>query len=265
MSLELQAYSDYLIALRKENAAAVNQLATWWENSARFITGEFIRSAYHSVYRRSGVYGFNEVIQIANQPLIAEPLWNVRVDAYVKSVIGERIKIVIDETRRNYINTVKQVIDDFQTKYGSYNKQMKLEEMTTAIQKSLNIEEKWRAKRIAVTESTTAQNYGRFQAGNDAIAAGVNLKKQWIAHRGARPAHDIAHRQIVGANQSFIVDGEPMAYPGDPAGSQANVINCRCDLYHINADRVDMTKEYEKSERALARATKKYANERANL
>mgnify|MGYP001804312122 CR=1 FL=1 len=34
----------------------------------------------------------------------------------------------------------------------------------------------------------------------------------------------------VGKDEDFDVQGEKLAYPGDPKGSAANVINCRCTV-----------------------------------
>jgi len=37
-------------------------------------------------------------------------------------------------------------------------------------------------------------------------------------------------------DQPFIVDGESLDYPGDPSGSAANVINCRCGVSYLVVD-----------------------------
>jgi uncharacterized protein with gpF-like domain len=46
-------------------------------------------------------------------------------------------------------------------------------------------------------------------------------------------------------NDPFMVPSEhgpePLAFPGDPAGSPGNIINCRCAIAYIPADEVDLT------------------------
>ena len=37
-------------------------------------------------------------------------------------------------------------------------------------------------------------------------------------------------------NEPFIVNGEPLMYAGDPAGSAANVVNCRCVVLYADQD-----------------------------
>jgi hypothetical protein len=37
-------------------------------------------------------------------------------------------------------------------------------------------------------------------------------------------------------DEPFEVDGELLDYPGDPTGSAANVINCRCAVGYIVID-----------------------------
>jgi len=55
------------------------------------------------------------------------------------------------------------------------------------------------------------------------------LSKMWItAMINSRDAHIRAHGQVVPYNQPYHVGGELLMYPLDPAGSAANVINCRC-------------------------------------
>lgn len=55
-------------------------------------------------------------------------------------------------------------------------------------------------------------------------------KKEWLTSIDGRerPEHAAANGQIVAQQDAFTVGGERLMYPGDPAGSPWNTINCRC-------------------------------------
>jgi uncharacterized protein with gpF-like domain len=88
---------------------------------------------------------------------------------------------------------------------------------------------------IARTETHGAANYG---ADGAARATGLKLRKEWIAAEDerTRPDHNEANGQIVDMDQAFDVGGEALMYPGDPAGSAGNIINCRCGVSHVVDD-----------------------------
>lgn len=88
---------------------------------------------------------------------------------------------------------------------------------------------------IARTETHGAANAGADEA---ARATGLKLRKEWVAVGGGRTRDDHADAdgQIVDMDAPFYVGGERLRYPGDPAGSAGNIINCRCGVSHIVDD-----------------------------
>ncbi|MDE3084488.1 MAG: hypothetical protein KGJ37_04605, partial [Verrucomicrobiota bacterium] len=90
----------------------------------------------------------------------------------------------------------------------------------------------YEARRIAMTETAAAYGYAR----NEAMAAAGITHKSWLSNHGphVRPAHWAAEfeygspAQAIPINEPFMVGGEALMYPGDPAGSPGNVINCHC-------------------------------------
>ncbi len=79
-----------------------------------------------------------------------------------------------------------------------------------------------------VTSSTAVAQH---QASKE---TGVLLEKEWLSMQDGRvrQAHALADGQTVGSQGAYIVGGEPLQYPRDPAGSTENTINCRCqELY----------------------------------
>ena len=88
---------------------------------------------------------------------------------------------------------------------------------------------KSQAERLIRTESTNAANYATLQSATDMFGQD-NLQKEWMTSVDGRerPAHRGADGQIVDFKERFLVGGEQLFNPGDPAGSARNVVNCRC-------------------------------------
>ncbi len=95
-----------------------------------------------------------------------------------------------------------------------------------------------RARRISRTETVTAANRGALA---NAKTSGIEMNKEWIAitDNRTRHSHLTADGKTVGIDESFVVDGQTMEYPGDRVQdngldtSAANVINCRCTLGYL--------------------------------
>lgn len=96
---------------------------------------------------------------------------------------------------------------------------------------------KYRSEVIARTESIRAVNRGNVDAWRQAIAGGkvpaASVTKRWIYTSDSRTRH--AHRTIPilnpddpGIDGKFKSELGPIAYPGDPEATAANVIQCRC-------------------------------------
>lgn len=91
--------------------------------------------------------------------------------------------------------------------------------------------ERWpnRAVTVARTETIGALNAGRTDAfASVAEALDGEWEQMWLATVDARTREDhaAADGQRVPTGSPFIVGGEPLMFPGDPAGSAGNVINC---------------------------------------
>jgi hypothetical protein len=67
-----------------------------------------------------------------------------------------------------------------------------------------------------------------------------DVRKQWITmdDPSVRPAHAAANGQLVDVEDDFVVGGERLNMPGDPAGSAGNVINCRCNAVLVREGEV---------------------------
>jgi uncharacterized protein with gpF-like domain len=106
----------------------------------------------------------------------------------------------------------------------------------TALQEKLEGIAPWQATMLARTDTV-------------ALANGASLKravmlndpqlqfKTWLAtpDERTRVNHRHAHGQTVPITEPFTVGGEQLLYPGDPAASDGNVINCRCTVIYANS------------------------------
>ncbi len=87
----------------------------------------------------------------------------------------------------------------------------------------------FRTERIVRTEVNRASNWGSLKG---VQSTGAPHYKLWLAAftANSRPEHGDAEGQRVDIDEDFDVMGESLQYPGDPAGSAANTINCLCSM-----------------------------------
>jgi SPP1 gp7 family putative phage head morphogenesis protein len=107
-------------------------------------------------------------------------------------------------------------------------------ELTSAIRDEFSFYEKYRAARIARTESGIAGNAGINEGFHQ---AGVKTKR-WLASRDekVRDTHNIADGQEVAVSDPFDVGGFLLNHPGDPSGPAGEIINCRCTMRGLTED-----------------------------
>lgn len=98
---------------------------------------------------------------------------------------------------------------------------------------------KHRSENIARTESIRAVQAGNYYAWKRMVDEGVidatKVRRKWVYTADGRTRH--AHITIpsmnpegVGLDQPFNTELGPLLYPGDPSGTAANTINCRCSV-----------------------------------
>lgn len=92
----------------------------------------------------------------------------------------------------------------------------------------------FRAETIALTETHNAAMYANKESGKRLEReTGESLLKVWIPVQDSRTRDSHAamsgHSSII-MGGLFVVGGDRMDRPGDPRGSAANVIRCRCTL-----------------------------------
>lgn len=101
-----------------------------------------------------------------------------------------------------------------------------------------------RAITVARTETVGAANAGTLGGARLAADYGGAGKKQWLAtiDYRTRESHAEADGQTVALDEPFLVGGETLDYPGDPAGSAGEVVNCRCTMLIVDdEDETDLS------------------------
>ena len=123
-----------------------------------------------------------------------------------------------------------------------------VEEIAKALRQAVPEFSRYRSRVIARTETHGSSQYGQMRT---AMQSTRPLVKMWNSVEDSRTRtfaedDDYDHRemdgQTVAMEQPFMVPTifgtrEPIMYPGDPAGTAGNVINCRCSVTFRRADR----------------------------
>lgn len=95
-----------------------------------------------------------------------------------------------------------------------------------------------RARMIARTESTRAASVGNQQAYSQAMAEGIDVRKQWLSARDdkVRDTHADLDGQTVGVNEMFTSESGATAEGPAQFGEPSEDINCRCVMIPIVGD-----------------------------
>lgn len=95
-----------------------------------------------------------------------------------------------------------------------------------------------RARTVARTTVVGSANGATHDAYESVQETVGPLMKEWIAtdDERTRETHWDADGQTVGYDEPFVVGADLLDYPGDPAGSAEEVINCRCAVAYHEAE-----------------------------
>lgn len=155
----------------------------------------------------------------------AQTMARVALSYIASEMIRRRIASVAETTRQQIVNAVDR----------GYKEGVGQAGVAKIIREAIPSMSGYRSALIARTETHGAANAGAFAAADE---TGLILDKEWISAEDERTREDhaLANGQIVGKDQPFDIGGEALMYPGDPAGSAEQVINCRCALGWVVRD-----------------------------
>lgn len=132
------------------------------------------------------------------------------------------------------------VVDDMRDQINEGVQQGEtIDQIAQRIETYENVGSMQRAKVTARTEVISAMNKGAIESYK---ASRVVPLKRWLTARddrvrGLKPRdafnHVEADGQTVPLDAHFDVSGEQLLYPGDPAGSPGNIIQCRCTVIPV--------------------------------
>lgn len=192
-----------------------DELGAWW-----------LAAAYAGGRQAADAHGFEAPTKTrAKTPTVLEDLmralWGILFEGALAKADTHRAKVVgeITETTRR---ALQELLRD------GINQGLSIPDIAATID-TLYLDDiiPNRSTVIARTETISSTNYGGQQA---AKATGLTLQKTWLATNDdrTRDTHRDADGQTVPMDEPYIVDGERLMFPGDPDGSAANVIQCRC-------------------------------------
>lgn len=130
---------------------------------------------------------------------------------------GEKIKGQVTDT----------MLSDFRDLMAQqfYREGLPPDQLALEIEKLFPTTYKDRALVIANTETGIAYGVTNHEA---SVRNGVDGHEWRTAGSNPRAAHSAASGQVRPITQPFIVGGERLMHPSDPAGSAGNIINCHC-------------------------------------
>lgn len=174
------------------------------------------------------VNNINRFIKKAVDTSEVDDIWRNAFGAFGSAMGAERVTLVSGTARKTLIEITQRLMrnPEFMT-LGAV-------ERGRILRNQFNKYSQWQAERVVRTEATAAANFAQTQAAQT-IFPPEQMQKEWIASFDdrTRDTHSEADGQIVMANNTFLVGGQPMMFPGDPAGGAAECINCRCSVAYF--------------------------------
>lgn len=200
------------------------------------VQDKAITQAYIDVYTTIGMIhgkrvgrGINRDIKDWGLPLFSEVFQNTILD-WIKVNCGERIVSVTRTMADKIAGLVEYAIGE----------NMSVQDMQRYMREKLGDPKftRYQALRISRSETTAASNHAALVSGE---TSGIVLEKVWLSTSDSRTRHkpedQFDHRQMnnVAIAQDALFEMrskkgvvDRLEFPGDPKGSAANVISCRC-------------------------------------
>ena len=204
------------------------------------ISEQPIQQFFSTFYPMSGRLGQmtrkNMLAQRNQVKSLEDDLYLSIYERHMQQLVGtsdyaKRINTITNTTSER-INTVVQSVMT-EGELGGYGIDKIRQSLTDAIGASIRGNVRARAKAIAQTEMISASNQASTYA---ADSTGLEYRKYWsTSHlQGIRPSHIQAEQDSIqrGGLKKDERFANGLLFPGDPAGSAEEVVNCRCTVLH---------------------------------
>ncbi|WP_020471479.1 phage minor head protein [Zavarzinella formosa] len=182
-----------------------------------------LKAHYRMVIPAFGALSLSQVKSRQFKATAEDALFEDLANRWVHTEGLKRSKLIADTSEADVLAAISSGIEDG----------LGTAEIADDIQKVTGLSD-WRAESIARTETHAAANYASVESVRQAEdRLGVRMLKEWLPTLDGRtrPAHaEMEGSDPIPMEDKFLVDGEEMDRPGDPAGSAENVISCRCVL-----------------------------------
>ena len=146
--------------------------------------------------------------------------------SFGSAVGAQRVTLVSGTAKQTLIKITQRLMSDpeFMTLGAS--------EKARILNNQFDTYSRYQSTRLVRTEATAAANFATMESATT-IFPGAQMMKEWIASFDDRTRD--THAEAGGSdpipyNDSFMVGGSFLMYPGDPSGPSAEVINCRCSI-----------------------------------
>jgi hypothetical protein len=174
------------------------------------------------------VNNFRKFITKAVDTSAFDDIWANAFASFGSAIGARRVTLVNGTAKKTLIDLTERLMSDPEFMIlGAVEK-------GRILRNQFNQYSQWQAERLVRTEATAAANFAQAQAAQT-IFPPEQMQKEWIASFDdrTRSTHSETDGQIVMANNTFLVGGQPMMFPGDPAGGAAETINCRCSVAYF--------------------------------
>lgn len=227
-----KARRRFFSALQEQLNVVLDKIGDNILNAETYIDTEIMERAFKDVYGdlmpKAGnrIYSYfrkAKAIDVIPQELSREE-WDRIVTLYLQMNTVERIVGITNYSAELVNKVIGEAIEQG----------LSIEQAQRLLRQQWTVMSRRRAIVIARTEIGTAMAAGDYAG---AKAVGLPMTKTWLTALDGRERdwHGQANGQTVPLNAAFIVNGERMNYPLDPAGSAENVINCRCSMTYALA------------------------------
>lgn len=239
-ALQVRLSARFERRLRTEIAKTMREVATDYEKRGELAIplaisehSAGIRRALEADYRLIAMHFGNRLLNEAKAyagPDVIKASLSERLGFAVGSFIGRWVATKVTQINRTTESQIRRIIR------SGIDEGLGVDKIGTNIRTMAAPMSALRAHIIARTETHTAANFGAQEA---AELTGLDMKREWVSSMDDRTRdtgdadHVAADGQVVGMKEPFQVSGEALMFPGDPSGSAANVINCRCSVVFI--------------------------------